>query len=333
MEISVRDIPEMLAETLYRVRVSGRKESSRNGEVFSLQEPLMVTVRNPTYRVLHDPVRDANPFFHVMEFIWMMSGGNTTDWITQFNKRFIEYADLGTNVIHGAYGYRWRDHFNIDQIPIAIMQIRKNLDSRRVVLGMWDPRGDLGTSHNDIPCNTHIYFRVIHTSEGPKLDMLVCNRSNDVIWGMCGANAVHMTLLQELVARSCNIGVGCYRVISNNAHVYVDMKGQKAKELLKSNARVYREINIDQRGKEVPLLHFGENYLDFLAECTDFVNGSGVKNKWLNEVATPMRDIYLERKDGGMSTERAIVECEAIQDLDWQIACKNWLRRRLDAVK
>ena len=77
---------------------------------------------------------------------------------------------------------------------------------------MWDGSCDLDTHHNDLPCNTHIYFRVV---DG-KLNMTVCNRSNDVIWGMTGANAVHMTMLQELIAAEADIPIGSYLVSSRS---------------------------------------------------------------------------------------------------------------------
>ena len=63
---------------------------------------------------------------------------------------------------------------------------------------MWDAKQDLShrNESKDLPCNTHVYFSI---REG-FLDMTVCNRSNDLIWGCCGANAVHMSFLQEYVA-------------------------------------------------------------------------------------------------------------------------------------
>ena len=216
MELTVRDVPSMFSEMMILMSMSGQPECSRNGEVLTIQEPLTVTVKNPLNRVLIDPVRQANPYFHVMEFIWMMAGNNQPNWIKAFNSRFEEYADnlnsKGVDIIHGAYGHRWRNHFNLDQIHAAVDMLEYNPESRRVVLSMWDTNADLGKAHNDLPCNTHIYLRVV----GGKLNMTVCNRSNDVVWGMTGANAVHMTMLHELISLAAHIPIGKYIVVSRD---------------------------------------------------------------------------------------------------------------------
>ena len=210
MELRVRDVPEMYTEMMILMKMRGKLEPSRNGNVLSLQEPLTVTVDNPRYRINVDPIRRCNPFFHVMEFVWMMSASNTPEWISTFNKRFVEYADEDSGLIHGAYGNRWRSHFDIDQICTVVGMLKQDPTSRRAVLGMWDAQADLGVLRNDLPCNTHIYLRIL---DG-KLEMSVCNRSNDVVWGMTGANAVHMTLLQELMANAIGVEVGKYRVFT-----------------------------------------------------------------------------------------------------------------------
>mgnify|MGYP003147649168 FL=1 len=95
---------------------------------------------------------------------------------------------------------------------------------------MWDPSADFQVNDHlaDVPCNTQIYFSV---REG-LVEMTVTNRSNDLIWGAYGANAVHMSILQEYVAARLELGVGRYHQFSNNLHAYVDifenMKGIQA---------------------------------------------------------------------------------------------------------
>ena len=73
---------------------------------------------------------------------------------------------------------------------------------------MWDAKKDLTHLNisKDLPCNTHVYFSI----RDGFLDMTVCNRSNDLIWGCCGANAVHMSYLQEYVAIMCGVDIGFY---------------------------------------------------------------------------------------------------------------------------
>ena len=322
MEVRTRDIPTMFSEMMVKMKMEGRKEQSRNGQVLTIPEPVTVAVTNPLHRTLFDPVRDANPFFHVMEFVWMMSGSNRPDWIGQFNKRFHEYADnndnnMGKPKIHGAYGHRWRKHFPQDQIQCAIKMLKKDPTSRRVVISMWDANVDLMAEHNDLPCNTHIYFRVVNGV----LDMTVANRSNDIVWGMTGANAVHMTMLHELIAKAIQHPIGTYRVFTVNAHLY-----EPHWKMLDTCMVPHLATTEGRWGfhPPVPLIAEGESYNDFMDECGDMVRGGGFKNNWLKNTALPIRNAYLERKQG----KDYGYLIDAIEDKNWQAACQQWIDRR-----
>jgi thymidylate synthase len=54
------------------------------------------------------------------------------------------------------------------------------------------------------------------------LDLTVLCRSNDVVWGAYGANAVHFSVLQEYLAGRIGVDVGVMYQFSNNYHGYVD---------------------------------------------------------------------------------------------------------------
>jgi hypothetical protein len=70
-----------------------------------------------------------------------------------------------------------------------------------------------------MPCNDMVMFRLRDNGD---LDMTVCNRSNDAIWGVYGANVVQFSVLQEFVAGSLGANVGKYVQMSNSFHVYTD---------------------------------------------------------------------------------------------------------------
>lgn len=55
-----------------------------------------------------------------------------------------------------------------------------------------------------------------------KLNLSVYNRSNDILWGMLGANYVHFTILQEFVANSLAVEVGTFSQLTTNAHAYLN---------------------------------------------------------------------------------------------------------------
>jgi len=316
------NVPEVFSETLIRMRHYLVREDSRNGAVRSFQVPIALTIQNPLQRVLTDPTRDANPFFHVAEFCWMMAGSNNARWIALFNKRMLEYSDDGY-ALYAAYGHRWRKAFGLDQVKKAIAMLKKNPNDRRIVISMWDADLDLGHVGKDIPCNTHIYLRVV---EG-RLHMTVCNRSNDIIWGMLGANAVHMTMLHELIAQAAGLQVGYYTLFSNNAHIYESvpnfdyyMNGVPAESDI-----YFRSEN--RATVHVPLLQGAETYVDFVTDCQNLVNlpnppTQPIITNWMKNVGAPIVGAWFSRKVGvEFNTKEILAD-------DWRIACEEWLARR-----
>jgi thymidylate synthase len=232
--INAETVSQALHDGLHHLRICGQKQPSRVGDVIVSPMPVMTIYKNPLNRVLFSPIRDANPFFHVMESLWMLAGRNDLPWLTQFNKGFASYSDDGGLTQPGAYGYRWRNYFGYDQLETIITELKNNPTTRRCVLAMWDPgmhdliepgeerAGDLFQAlagSADVPCNTHAYFDMI---DG-KLNMTVCCRSNDIIWGAYGANAVHFSFLLEYVAAATGLPMGVYRQMSNNFHLYTNI--------------------------------------------------------------------------------------------------------------
>lgn len=327
INISALNVPEAFSEMISRMNSFLVPENSRNGAVRSFLCPVALTITNPVQRVLTDSIRDANPFFHVMEFCWMMAGSNNIQWIANFNKRMLEYSDDGLKQ-HAAYGYRWRKEFQFDQIKKAIVMLHKNPNDRRIVIGMWDPQLDLGHSGRDIPCNTHIYLRVV---DG-KLDLTVMNRSNDIIWGMLGANAVHMTMLHELIAQAAGIPVGCYRAISNNAHIYESVPNfEYYTQGIPQDDDVYFRTLSERASVHVPLLREGETYADFVQDCENLIRlpeapTSRIRTYWMRHVGSVMAQIWWARKIG------MPYDVNEILADDWRIACAEWIDRRNTTV-
>jgi thymidylate synthase len=240
--LQVRNVQEAYVRGLQLVRREGQLEETRNGPALVIPWPVVTIYERPYERVLLDPVRDANPFFHLMESIWMLAGRGDVASLEPFNAGLKRYSDDG-RTYHGAYGWRWRNWFedmsehscmhqedgpNIDQLAEVIELLRANPGDRRVVLQMWDPVSDLGKQGLDFPCNTQCLFRVRRRPGGGwnmgvnDLDMTIFNRSNDAIWGAYGANAVHFSVLQEFVAAAIGCSVGHMYQWSNNLHAYCE---------------------------------------------------------------------------------------------------------------
>lgn len=298
---------------------NGVEEDSRNGKVLVAPGPVMSVYRNPTHRVILNPTRDANPFFHFFEGIWMLSGGWDGNYLNQFVSDFTSrFADGLAGYLHGAYGNRWRSHFDMDQILNVVIILQDNPQDRRAVISMWDPNIDLGAISKDIPCNTSLFFRVNNGS----LDMMVNCRSNDIIWGAYGANAVHMTMLQEYIATAIGVPVGVFYQNSWNFHAYSDIFHEKCKGLDDGTWMVPYETDL------IPLVSDMSPYPSFLNECRYWVLGFEIeyKNEIFYRVASPMRMAHKLYKEH--LYDNAISVCETIEAGDWRKACTQWLERR-----
>jgi hypothetical protein len=214
--INVRNVHEALPEGIRMMTRYGYEEGSRNGAVRLFDTPVTTRYRMPQERVIFHPLRDANPFFHLYESLWMLAGKRDVKSVAHYVKRMAEFSDDG-KTFHGAYGYRWRKHFKVRSARGYHRRAgQEPRIDRRCVLQMWDARTDLGKEGKDFPCNTMATFRY---HEG-KLDMTVMNRSNDMIWGAYGANAVHFSFLQEYIAGCLGLMVGDYYQVSTNFHAY-----------------------------------------------------------------------------------------------------------------
>lgn len=313
--ITGRNVHQTFEQALQIMRLCGKSEESRNGPVVTLQSPTIIEIERPWERVLWTPERKANPFFHLLEFVWMLAGSRSSQWISQFNSRMKTYAeDDGT--INGAYGYRWKVHWGMDQIAKVIDKLRLDQSTRQAVLTMWDPALDLAP-HRDIPCNTHIYFRIV---DG-KLHMMVCNRSNDLVWGAFGANAVHMTYLHELVARSVGVDIGMYRVMTNNLHIYKDLPIFNDLWDHTESMDHYRNVTT------YPLLSGMETYEMLVEDAHALIleTKRPFKTHWFNEVAFPMFVAYMDRLQRRSSGKRLLTYVMAE---DWRLACQQYVERK-----
>lgn len=312
-------------------------EGSRNGQVAVATTPVTTAYSRPWERVLFSPMRDANPFFHVMESLWMIAGRRDVAWPALFNSTFGQFSD-NAKYFHGAYGWRWRHWFvGCDQLTEVIRELKNNPQSRRCVIAMWSPNGDLVPTDNDVeggmvskdlPCNTHIYLRV----NNGELDMTVCNRSNDVIWGAYGANAVHMSFLHEYLAAGIGVDQGMYYQVSNNFHVYLSKFPQAHWEAMMQDVN-HHDVYEDPYGPVEIITPFVNDFNWFDLELDRFLldprNAERYiyRNAFFPDVALPMYDTWMLRKEG--DEKAALQRVLDIQSHDWRYACDNWMRRRI----
>lgn len=324
--ISVRNVNAALFEGLRYLAEHGVEENSRNGAVLVAPGPVVTEYAKPRERVLLHFARDANPFFHLFEALWMLAGRNDLGFLLQLNKRMREYSDDGGKTMNGAYGFRWLHYFRHNQLATAIRTLREEPNTRRVVVAMWDATSDqLNSTSRDLPCNTHIYF----DRRGGRLNMTVCNRSNDIYWGAYGANAVHFSILQEYIAAAVEVPVGTYYQFSNNYHLYTDIiDPRKPHPLLQFWETRYSQgivqpfplvqTSIDEWFTD--LVHFM-----WCAHASVITSAKEYRDPFFRGVVTPMYNGWFKRrrKLGGWTDDLASIEAS-----DWRAACLEWTERR-----
>lgn len=336
-----RNVHEALLRGMFHLKMHGQRRESRAGDVIVADGPVTTLYQKPTERVVFWPERDCNPFFHFMEGLWMLDGRNDVAWLSQFSSNIAQFSDDGLT-FHGAYGYRWTEYFTspsseneqdypINQLSVIAMMLRRNPNERRCVLGMWDPYADLGREGKDVPCNTHIYFKInLHG----QLDMTVCNRSNDIIWGAYGANAVHFSMLQEFMAAAVGVPVGRYWQVSNDYHAYVDVMKKHEPLLEYTDALIvypYRKRPSSQMIVPFPMVN---GPLDtWIQDLRMFVEEGpviGFRDRFFKKVAAPMWNAWFawKDKDDPDRVQHALKEIENCEASDWRMACQEWLDRR-----
>lgn len=356
----VNDAWPAALDLIYR---EGTSRPSRNGEVLVHPEPVATVYSHPTERVIFDPVRDANPIFHLHEALWMLAGRDDATFLDQYVSDFSRrFAESGGRM-HGAYGRRWRGWFSrtdrrfdqdepIDQIDEVVRLLRSDPYDRQAVIQMWDAELDLGVPGLlDRPCNTQIYLRCDRTetsclpagvddaadgsdsTERRLLDMTVTCRSNDIVFGCYGANAVHFSILQEYLAARIGVSVGTYTQMSNNWHMY---ESSRSKADMLSATESYLETVGSRYPGTQPLVDDPETfdrdvraYLSWVDSGSPASDIPEIESSFLLGTALPMHLANQHRKQGRWDLSR--LRADSISAPDWRRATLEWLGRRAPA--
>ena len=346
-----------IVEGIHKGSIPTKRSSSRNGPVIVVEEPVLVTYEKPRERVLFNAARDCNPFMHLYESLWMIAGRNDVAPMVYYAKQFKEYTDDG-KTLNGAYGYRWRKYgryrmatgldsvsqTGVDQIKILVDHLKQKPDSRRAVLQMWNVEDDLLKidSSKDVCCNLSVMFSIREEKNSeaehkmampfpPRqlLDMTVTNRSNDLVWGMLGANVVHFSILQEYVAAQLGVEVGIYNHFTNNLHAYES--NWKPEEWLSSSPSYASDKGYDP----FTLVQIAKRFDDEVVHCVGHHEkkqivpiGDYFAEPFLRTVAEPMFMAFHYYKDNRY--DKSLGWADKIAAEDWKIAARGWLERRIN---
>jgi hypothetical protein len=324
--ITVRNVNEALSVilTFFSHESYYRNVAPRGLRTLELKQmPFVTRYTNPQECVLYDATRNANPFFHFFEALWVLAGRDDVKFMTHLLPRFKDYSDDGMT-FHGAYGARLLEH---DQIFEAIKQLKKDKHTRRAVVSIWQPGKDSGYTGKDMPCNCMLDFKI----RDDQLDMIVSNRSNDAIWGAYGSNAVQFAFLHQWVSYHAGVSAGSYIQVSNSMHVYPD--NEPTKTLLRSPISYFDPYKdcIVAPMRWIDGLDTIEDWDEDLARFflnfdTDRLGTSmEYETSWWANTAYPMWMAFHRYRDNAM--EDAASYADMIHSTDWRLVVSQWFDR------
>jgi thymidylate synthase len=154
----------------------------------------------------------------IYELLWFLKGSTNNNWLKErgvsiWNEWAAPDGELGP-----IYGYQWRswpapNGQHIDQISEVVDQIKKNPDSRRIIVSAWNvadiPRMALA------PC--HAFFQ-FYVADG-KLSCQLYQRSADIFLGV-PFNIASYALLTHMMAQQCGLEVGDFIWTGGDCHLY-----------------------------------------------------------------------------------------------------------------
>ena len=198
----------------------------------------------------------------IYELLWFLRGDTNIQYlhdhnVTIWDEWADEHGDLGP-----VYGKQWRsweapDGRVIDQITSLIEQLKRNPDSRRLIVSAWNP-ADVDQMALP-PCHTMFQF---YANDG-QLSCQLYQRSADVFLGV-PFNIASYALLTMMVAQVCGLKAKDFVHTFGDAHIYSNHVEQ-AKLQLSRDPRPLPQMRINPEVKSI----FDFQYEDFTLENYD----------------------------------------------------------------
>jgi len=191
-----------------------------------------------------------------IELLWFLSGNSNVRWLQERGVSiWDEWADA-QGELGPVYGVQWRSWptpggGHIDQISQVIEQIRRNPDSRRLIVSAWNV-GEI--PHMALPpCHAFFQFYVA----GGRLSCQLYQRSADIFLGV-PFNIASYALLTHMVAQQCDLQPGDFVWTGGDCHLYSNHFEQAQLQLART-PYPYPRLNIRRK----PASIFDYEYEDF----------------------------------------------------------------------
>lgn len=197
--------------------------------------PLVTTKKCHTKSIIH-------------ELLWFLSGSTNIGYLKENGVRiWDEWADENGD-LGPVYGSQWRswptaDGRQIDQIAEVVAQIKRNPDSRRLIVSAWNV-GEIDKMKLP-PC--HAFFQ-FYVAQG-KLSCQLYQRSADIFLGV-PFNIASYALLTMMIAQVCELKPGEFVHTLGDAHLYSNHL-QQAREQLAREPRPLPQMLLNSAVKDI----------------------------------------------------------------------------------
>lgn len=224
MGVVYRNHAEAFLQELRHLVTFGERQTVRGSETVETLTRV-VAISHPLERCVVVPHRRNDPFAMIAETMWVLAGRDDLGYLSHYLPRALEFSDDG-RTWRGAYGPRLRAWAGVDQLAAAIDLLRRDPQSRRAVITLYDPARDFEPT-KDVPCNNWLHFMI----RNGRLHLNVAIRSNDIMWGFSGINTFEWSVLQEMMAYWLGVPTGTAAYFISSLHLY-DRHYQRADLIL-----------------------------------------------------------------------------------------------------
>ena len=174
----------------------------------------------------------------VHELLWFLKGETNTAYLKEHKVSiWDEWADADGE-LGPVYGKQWRrwsgaDGVEIDQIRWVIDEIKRNPDSRRLIVSAWNvadlPKMAL------LPCHAFFQFYVAPATatSRARLSCQLYQRSADIFLGV-PFNIASYALLTHMLAQQCDLDVGDFVWTGGDCHIYSNHADQVETQLART---------------------------------------------------------------------------------------------------
>lgn len=198
----------------------------------------------------------------IYELLWFLRGDTNVHWLQEHGVRiWNEWADENGDLGH-VYGYQWRswptyDGGCVDQISEVIETLKKNPDSRRILVSAWNV-ADLDNM-NLPPC--HVLYQ-FYVADG-RLSLQLYQRSADTFLGV-PFNIASYALLLQMMAQVTDLEAGDFVYTTGDTHLYLNHLEQAELQLTRT-PRSLPKMRLNSKVKDL----FAFEYDDFMLEDYD----------------------------------------------------------------